>query len=39
MILRFTLPSDIDELMTIPGIGRKTANVLASVIYKKPVGS
>ena len=32
-----TLPSDIDELMTIPGIGRKTANVLASVIYKKPV--
>ena len=31
------LPSDVGELMTIPGIGRKTANVLASVIYKKPV--
>jgi len=30
------LPSDIEELMTIPGVGRKTANVLASVIYKKP---
>jgi endonuclease III len=30
------LPSDIDELLTIPGVGRKTANVLASVIYKKP---
>jgi len=31
------LPSDVDELMTIPGVGRKTANVLASVIYDKPV--
>ena len=31
------LPSDIDELQKIPGIGRKTANVLASVIYNKPV--
>jgi len=31
------LPSDVEELMTIPGVGRKTANVLASVIYKKPV--
>ena len=30
------LPSDVDELQTIPGIGRKTANVLASVIYNKP---
>ncbi|MEI7724355.1 MAG: endonuclease III [Bacteroidota bacterium] len=30
------LPSDVDELQKIPGIGRKTANVLASVIYKKP---
>jgi endonuclease-3 len=30
------LPSDVDELMTIPGVGRKTANVLAAVIYKKP---
>jgi endonuclease III len=31
------LPSDVDELQKIPGIGRKTANVLASVIYDKPV--
>jgi endonuclease III len=31
------LPSDVDELQKIPGIGRKSANVLASVIYKKPV--
>ncbi len=31
------LPSDIGELQNIPGIGRKTANVLASVIYDKPV--
>jgi endonuclease-3 len=30
------LPSEVEELMTIPGVGRKTANVLASVIYKKP---
>ena len=30
------LPSDVEKLMTIPGVGRKTANVLASVIYKKP---
>ena len=30
------LPSDVEELQKIPGIGRKTANVLASVIYNKP---
>lgn len=30
------LPSDIDELQKIPGIGRKTANVLASVLFDKP---
>jgi endonuclease-3 len=30
------LPSDVNELMTIPGVGRKTANVLAAVIYNKP---
>jgi endonuclease III len=30
------LPSEVDALMTIPGVGRKTANVLASVIYDKP---
>jgi endonuclease III len=30
------LPSDVDELQKLPGVGRKTANVLASVIYNKP---
>jgi endonuclease-3 len=30
------IPSDIDELQKIPGVGRKTANVIASVIYNKP---
>ncbi|MCX6243919.1 MAG: endonuclease III [Bacteroidetes bacterium] len=30
------LPSDIEQMMTIPGIGRKTANVLAAVIFNKP---
>jgi endonuclease-3 len=34
---RGILPDDVDELQKIPGIGRKTANVLASVLYKKPV--
>lgn len=31
------VPSGIDELMTLPGVGRKTANVVASVIWGKPV--
>ena len=31
------IPSDIDELMKIPGVGHKTANVVASIIYDKPV--
>lgn len=30
------VPSDIDELQTMPGVGRKTANVITSVIYNKP---
>ena len=30
------VPSDIDELQKMPGVGRKTANVVASVVYKKP---
>ena len=29
------LPSDIDKLLTIPGVGRKTANVLLSVLWNK----
>lgn len=32
-----TVPSDIDELMKMPGVGRKTANVVASIVYDKPV--
>ena len=31
------VPSDIDALQTLPGVGRKTANVIASIIYDKPV--
>jgi endonuclease-3 len=31
------VPSDIDELQKIPGVGRKTANVIAAVVYDKPV--
>jgi len=31
-----TIPSDTRELQKLPGVGRKTANVIASVIYNKP---
>lgn len=31
------VPSETDLLETLPGVGRKTANVIASVIYDKPV--
>jgi len=30
------VPSSIDELQKLPGVGRKTANVIASVIYELP---
>ncbi len=30
------VPSDISELQKLPGVGRKTANVIASVIFDKP---
>ena len=30
------VPSDVDELQKLPGVGRKTANVIASVVFKKP---
>lgn len=30
------VPSDVDELQKLPGVGRKTANVIASVVYEKP---
>ena len=29
--------NSLEELTALPGVGRKTANVLASVIYDKPV--
>lgn len=30
------VPSDVNELQKLPGVGRKTANVVASVVFKKP---
>ena len=30
------VPSDVNELQKLPGVGRKTANVIASVVYNKP---
>lgn len=30
------VPEEIEELQKLPGVGRKTANVIASVIYNKP---
>jgi endonuclease III len=30
------VPDDVDELQKLPGVGRKTANVVASVVFKKP---
>jgi len=30
------VPSDVKELQKMPGVGRKTANVIASVIYNEP---
>jgi len=32
-----TLPSDIDELIKLPGIGKNTAHAVATFAYKKPV--
>jgi endonuclease-3 len=31
------VPSDPSDLQKLPGVGRKTANVVASVVFKKPV--
>ncbi len=31
------VPSEIKDLEKLPGVGRKTANVVASIIYNKPV--
>lgn len=30
------VPSDLDDLQTLPGVGRKTANVIASVVFNLP---
>jgi len=32
-----TVPAEPDLLQELPGVGRKTANVIASVVFKKPV--
>ncbi len=31
------VPSDVDTLQELPGVGKKTANVVASIVYQKPV--
>lgn len=31
------IPEDIDELQKLPGVGRKTANVIAATLFNKPV--
>lgn len=31
------VPSSLEELQMLPGVGRKTANVIASVLYNEPV--
>lgn len=30
------VPQSIEELMTLPGVGRKTANVITSVVWEQP---
>ena len=30
------VPSTVEELMKLPGVGRKTANVIASVVFHQP---
>jgi len=35
-VFKGEVPSDIDELQKMPGVGRKTANVIASVVYDAP---
>jgi len=30
------MPDDVDKLQTLPGVGRKTANVIASIVFNKP---
>ena len=30
------IPDTVEELMKLPGVGKKTANVVASIVYKVP---
>lgn len=30
------VPGDVDKLQSLPGVGRKTANVIASVVFNQP---
>lgn len=30
------VPSEVEQLIQLPGVGRKTANVIASVIFNQP---
>ena len=30
------IPAEVDQLVKLPGVGRKTANVISSVVYQKP---
>ena len=38
LVLNFNgvVPDNVDDLQTLPGVGRKTANVVASVAFNKP---
>lgn len=31
------IPEDVGELQTLPGVGRKTAHIIAATLYNKPV--
>ena len=31
------IPDNVDDLQKLPGVGRKSANVIASIVYNKPV--
>jgi len=31
------VPSEVEDLMSLPGVGRKTANVVSSIIFENPV--
>jgi len=31
------IPSSVEDLMSLPGVGRKTANVVASIVHGEPV--